>query len=74
MKLWITAFLMVCLCRGQTSFKADVRLVNVGFSVRDSQGKFVTTLKEDDFEVLEDGVPQKIAFFARSIDVPLISA
>ena len=29
------------------------------------------TLTQDDFEVLEDGVPQKIAFFARSQDVPL---
>ena len=28
-------------------------------------------LSKDDFEVLEDGVPQRISFFARSLDVPL---
>lgn len=39
--------------------------------MRDSQGKLVTNLIADDVEVLEDGVPQKIAFFARSVDVPL---
>lgn len=65
----------VCLiplvCLGQPAFRANVHLVNIGFSVRDSQGKLVTGLTKDDFEVLEDGVPQKIAFFARSEDVPL---
>jgi Ca-activated chloride channel homolog len=58
-------------CGAQTQFRADVRLVSVGFSVRDSQARFVTTLGADDFEVTEDGVPQKISFFARSVDVPL---
>jgi Ca-activated chloride channel family protein len=28
-------------------------------------------LSKDDFEVLEDGVPPRISFFARSLDVPL---
>jgi Ca-activated chloride channel family protein len=56
---------------GQPAFRADVHLIDVGFSVRDNQGKLVTNLTQDDFEVLEDGVPQKIAFFARSVDVPL---
>jgi Ca-activated chloride channel family protein len=55
----------------QTPFRVDVHLVNVGFSVRDAQGKLVTGLDQEDFEVFEDGVPQKIAFFAASADVPL---
>lgn len=59
------------LCQ-EAEFRADVQLVNAGFSVRDTQGKLVTTLDRDDFEVLEDGVPQKISFFARSVDVPLV--
>jgi Ca-activated chloride channel family protein len=67
----MAVFLAPSLCLGQPAFRADVHLVNVGFSVRDSQGKLVTNLTADDFEVLEDGVPQKIAFFARSVDVPL---
>ena len=59
-----------CSCAAQT-FRSDVHLVNVGFSVRDAAGKLNSNLTQDDFEVLEDGVPQKIAFFARSMDVPL---
>jgi Ca-activated chloride channel family protein len=55
----------------QEPIKVNVRLVNVGFSVRDAQGALVNNLTRDDIEVLEDAVPQKIAFFARSVDVPL---
>ena len=51
--------------------RVDVGLVNVGFSVRDAGGKLVTDLTRDEVEITEDGVPQKIAFFARSTDVPL---
>jgi Ca-activated chloride channel homolog len=55
----------------QQPIRVDVQLVNVGFSVRDAAGKLVTDLTRDDVEVFEDGVPQKVAFFARSTDVPL---
>jgi Ca-activated chloride channel family protein len=71
MKSWTTLALIPAFCFAQPAFRTDVHLVNVGFSVRDSQGKFITNLTQDDFEVLEDGVPQKIAFFAKSVDVPL---
>jgi Ca-activated chloride channel homolog len=56
---------------GQTPFRVDVKLINVSASVRDGAGAVVTDLGRDDFEILEDGAPQKIAFFARSVDVPL---
>lgn len=55
----------------QAPFHVDVHLVNVSFSVRDSRGALVPGLKADDFEVFDDGAPQKIAFFARSTDLPL---
>ncbi len=55
----------------QTQIRVDVQLVNIGFSVRDAQGRLVSDLNRDDFEVTEDGVAQKISFFARSEDVPL---
>ena len=67
--------LVVCLLAwvgaAQTTFRSDVRLVNVAAAVRDAGGKLVNGLTQEDFEILEDGVPQKIAFFAKSSDVPL---
>ncbi len=57
--------------RAQVSIRVEVGLVNVGFAVRDTGGNLVTALTQDDFEVTEDGVVQKIAFFGRSADVPL---
>jgi Ca-activated chloride channel family protein len=58
-------------CFSQEAIRVKVNLVNVSFSVRDSHGALVDNLTKDDFEVLEDAVPQKIAFFSRSSDVPL---
>jgi len=63
--------LAAALCRAQPAIRVNVQLVNMGFSVRDAQGKLVSDLKQDDFEVTEDGIPQKIAFFARSAEIPL---
>ena len=73
MRTWMLLLLLgTGLCPAQEHpIKVDVPLVNVGFSVRDSQGALVNNLEKDDFEVLEDAVPQKVAFFARSRDVPL---
>ncbi len=73
MRLWpAAAYLAASLCFAQdASFRADVHLVNVGFTVRDGTGHLIPNLTRDDFEVVEDGVQQKIAFFAHSADVPL---
>src|SRR5262249_10998940 len=54
-----------------TSLKSRVNLVNVAFAARDSRGALVDNLTQDDVEVFEDNVPQKVAFFAKSVDVPL---
>src|SRR6201987_290205 len=56
---------------GQEPVRVNVRLVNVAFSARDSRGALVENLTKDDVEVFEDAVPQKISFFAHSVDVPL---
>ena len=53
------------------SIRVDVNLVTVAFSVRDAHGALVDNLTKDDFDVAEDAVPQHIAHFARSLDVPL---
>ena len=65
------ACLSAATLRAQDSIKIDVNLVNVAFSVRDSGGALVDGLTQDDIEVIEDSAPQKIAYFAKSTDVPL---
>ncbi len=54
-----------------TTFKVNVKLVNVFASVTDGSGSPVSSLKEEDFQVFEDGKPQKIAVFHRESELPL---
>jgi len=51
--------------------KVKVDLVSVSFVARDARGGLVSDLTQDDVDVFEDAVPQKIAHFAKSSDVPL---
>ena len=53
----------------------DVTLVSVYITALDKDGKFVTDLKNDDFLLLEDGVPQQSSFFGSGAeDLPLTVA
>jgi len=45
-------------------FTSRVELVTTDVVVRDNTGQFIADLKKDDFEVLEDGVPQKVVSFS----------
>ncbi len=54
-----------------TTIKVNVKLVNVFASVTDGGGSPVSTLKQEDFQVFEDGKPQKIAVFHRESELPL---
>jgi Ca-activated chloride channel family protein len=65
------ALVTAVFCFSQEPLRVKVNLATVSFSVRDARGALVGDLTKDDFEVLEDAVPQKIAFFSRSSDVPL---
>ena len=47
-------------------------MVNVLASVRDKGGKIVADLTSGDFTLLEDGRPQKIRYFTRQSDLPMI--
>jgi Ca-activated chloride channel family protein len=49
----------------------SVRLVLVPTTVEDRQGRVVRDLSKSDFKVLEDKVPQKIAYFDREADEPV---
>ncbi len=44
--------------------RASVDVVNVLCTVRDRQQIYVTDLKQEDFEIIEDGVRQKVQFFS----------
>src|SRR5580658_2266510 len=52
-------------------FSTDVKVVNVLATVRDKQGKIVSDLAKDDFDLAEDGRPQTIRYFTRETDLPL---
>jgi VWFA-related protein len=43
--------------------RVDVKVINVDVVVTDSSGRPVANLAKDDFEVFEDGLPQKITNF-----------
>jgi Ca-activated chloride channel homolog len=49
----------------QAVFHGGIDLVSFGVSVGARNGDFVTDLTADDFEILEDGEPQTITYFAR---------
>ena len=44
--------------------RASVDVVNVLCTVRERRGNYLTDLKQQDFEILEDGVRQKVQFFS----------
>lgn len=54
-----------------TTIKVNVKLVNVFTTVTDSGGSPVSSLKQEDFQVFEDGTRQKIAVFHRESELPL---
>ncbi len=53
------------------TFKVNVKLVNVFATVTDANGSPVSSLKQSDFQLFEDGKPQKIAVFHRESELPL---
>lgn len=56
------------------TFRTDVNLVTVSFTVRNARGVLISDLTRDDFEILEDGVEQPVKYFARHSDLPLTLA
>jgi VWFA-related protein len=62
------------LLRGQqanTTFSADVKVVNLLATVRDKQGQILRDLTKEDFLLDEDGHSQTISYFSRETDLPL---
>jgi Ca-activated chloride channel homolog len=53
------------------TFKVNVKLVNVFATVTNSAGAPVSSLKQEDFQIFEDGKAQQIAVFHRESELPL---
>ena len=54
-----------------TTFSADVRVVNLFATVRDKDGKIIRDLTQQDFVLDEDGRAQVIRYFSRESNLPL---
>jgi VWFA-related protein len=52
------------------TFRAEVNYVEVDARVLDQQGKFIPDLKPEDFQIFEDGKPQKVTAFSL-VNIPL---
>jgi VWFA-related protein len=52
------------------TFKVEVNYVEIDAVVTDAQGNFVRGLTKDDFEVTEQGKPQKVTVFS-FVDIPV---
>src|SRR5215469_9465579 len=51
--------------------KVEVKLVNVFVTVTDDHGSPVANLNKDNFQLFEDGQPQKISIFSKESELPL---
>ena len=77
MKRAATAGLVLFLCLASsaqdsdTTFKVDVKLVNVFVTVTDERGAPIAGLKKDNFDLMEDDKAQKIALFDKESALPL---
>ena len=57
--------------QSSTTFKVNVKLVNIYTTVVDQHGAPVANLTQNDFRVTEDGNPEKIAVFQKESELPL---
>lgn len=51
--------------------RSESNLTNIFFTAEDKHKRFISTLKQEDVRVLEDGLPQQVFTFQRNADVPL---
>ena len=55
----------------QETLRVKVNVVGLFFNVKDKHGALIPNLTKDDFQVLEDGKPQTIKYFAAESNLPL---
>jgi VWFA-related protein len=54
-----------------TTLKVNVNVVQLFFNVKDKKGALIPSLTKDDFQILEDGKPQTVKYFAAESNLPL---
>ena len=55
----------------QPVFRVEVDMVVLSFTVTDNKGRYLNGLKPSDFEVFEDGIPQKMTTFSEGNQTPV---
>src|ERR1700688_2996824 len=55
---------------GGSIIRVVVSMVQLNVAVTDEKGNYVTTLRPSDFEITEDGIPQKVATFEEGNEGP----
>jgi Ca-activated chloride channel family protein len=70
--LWIASLAaaasFTCAAQETPMFHADTRLVQVYVTVQDHHGRYVDGLGQNDFQISDDGKPQKIKYFESNSD------
>ena len=57
--------------QSMATLKVNINVVQLFFNVKDKRGALVPNLTKDEFEILEDGKPQTIKYFAAESNLPL---
>jgi Ca-activated chloride channel family protein len=65
------AVLAATLLPQETVIRVEVRLVRILATVRNTAGELVGSLERDDFQVLDNGVPQELKIFEHHTEQPL---
>jgi Ca-activated chloride channel family protein len=74
---WLGRLLGIGLCavafwaQEAPTIRVNVNLVHVVATVKNRDGELVGKLQKEDFELLDNGAPQEIAFFSHQTDQPL---
>jgi Ca-activated chloride channel homolog len=72
--IFISSIAVWLAARGQDSggsvIRVVVSMVQLNVAVTDEKGNYVTTLRPSDFEITEDGIPQKVATFEEGNEGP----
>src|SRR5436305_8748782 len=54
------------------TFSTELKMVGILATVRDKKGRLINDLGQGDFNILEDGRPQTLRYFAKQSELPLV--